>query len=385
MLRIFGLSIATTLAALVAAALYGGVAGLALCAILGVLEVSLSFDNAVVNAGVLGKMDEHWQKLFLTVGVPIATFGMRFSLPMAVVWLTSGLSPAKALSLALHPPAHHAAYFADGTPSYETCLHHAHPLIAAFGGMFLLMLFLVWSFEDREVSWLSWLERPLARAGRLDMAAVAVSLVTLVGISTALVANHLLATDRLATVLIAGVLGIASYVVISGLGEAFDTDEAGTAVVKVAGRAALFTFLYLEVLDASFSFDGVIGAFAITADPILIALGLGLIGSMFVRSLTVMLVRKGTLAEYVYLEHGAHWAIGVLSLIMLTSMGVDINDVVTGLVGVVLIGAAFLTSVFRKRREVDEEAIAAEWALVPDLGTDGGHDFSEGPPVSMDL
>lgn len=106
-------------------------------------------------------------------------------------------------------------------------------------------------------------------------------------------------------------------------------------------------------LDASFSFDGVIGAFAITADPILILLGLGLIGSMFVRSITVFLVRRQTLAEYVYLEHGAHWAIGALSIIMLVSMGVNVDDVVTGLVGVVLIGAAFLTSVVRRKREAN--------------------------------
>ena len=84
-------------------------------------------------------------------------------------------------------------------------------------------------------------------------------------------------------------------------------------LAKAAGKAAFFLFLYIEVLDASFSFDGVVGAFAITSDPIIIALGLGFIGAMFVRSLTVYLVRQGTLSEYVYLEHGAHWAIGALS------------------------------------------------------------------------
>ena len=93
-------------------------------------------------------------------------------------------------------------------------------------------------------------------------------------------------------------------------------------LAKATGKAGFFLFLYLEVLDASFSFDGVIGAFAITTDPILIALGLGLIGAMFVRSLTVFLVRKGTLADYVYLEHGAHWAIGALAVILLVGIGV---------------------------------------------------------------
>ena len=91
---------------------------------------------------------------------------------------------------------------------------------------------------------------------------------------------------------------------------------AGTAV----GKAGLTLFLYLEVLDAAFSFDGVTGAFAITSDPIVIALGLGLVGSLFVRSITIFLVKQDALDRYVYLEHGAHWAIGVLAVIML---GID--------------------------------------------------------------
>ena len=89
-------------------------------------------------------------------------------------------------------------------------------------------------------------------------------------------------------------------------------------------------FLYLEVLDASFSFDGVIGAFAITNDIVLMALGLG-IGAMYVRSLTVYLVRQGTLDDYVYLEHGAHYAIGALAVILLVTIQYEINEVITGL------------------------------------------------------
>ena len=107
-------------------------------------------------------------------------------------------------------------------------------------------------------------------------------------------------------------------------------------------------FLYLEVLDAAFSFDGVTGAFAITSDPIIIALGLGLVGSMFVRSITIYLVRQDTLDRYVYLEHGAHWAIGALAVIMLIS--IEPRDsrfprCITASVGVVFIAAAFAWSV----------------------------------------
>lgn len=368
-LRTFGWSIAVAIAALAAAFLYGGPAALLLCAILGVLEVSLSFDNAVVNAAVLDRMSPFWQRIFLTIGILIAVFGMRFLFPLAVVWITAGLSPVKALDLALNPPPNHAHYFADGRPSYETYLTDAHPQIAAFGGMFLLMLFLSFVLDEREITWLSWLERPLARAGKLDQLRVVIAGVFLI-VATAVFADD---ADR-TTVLIAGIIGLISYITIDGLGSMFDVgdDDAvddheaaqrapmsgPAAATKAVGKAAFFLFLYLEVLDASFSFDGVIGAFAITADPILIFLGLGFIGAVFVRSITIFLVRQGTLSEYIYLEHGAHWAIGALAVIMLVSIGVQINEIVTGLVGVVLIGAAFLTSVVRRRREQGADDVA---------------------------
>ncbi|WP_378735047.1 DUF475 domain-containing protein [Nocardia brasiliensis] len=352
-LRIFGMSIIVTVLSLVVAFLYGGPTALALAAILGILEVSLSFDNAVINATVLQRMSEFWQKIFLTIGVLIAVFGMRLVFPLAIVWVTAGLSPVRALDLALNPPEGDAPYFPNGEPSYETLLTDAHPQIAAFGGMFLLMLFLNFIFEEREITWLSWLERPLARIGKLDMLSVVVA-----GIGLVLTAELLTPDDERATVLLAGMLGMIIYIAVDGLGSMFHTEEhvgGPSDLVKATGKAGFFLFLYLEVLDASFSFDGVIGAFAITSDPIIIALGLGLIGAMFVRSITVYLVRRGTLAEYVYLEHGAHWAIGALAIILFISIGVHVNELVTGLVGVAFIGAAFVSSVLRNRREDDQE------------------------------
>jgi len=326
----------------------------------------------VVNATVLRRMSEFWQKIFITVGILIAVFGMRLVFPMLVVWITAGLNPARALQIALNPPADGAMYFPDGSPSYETALTAAHPQIAAFGGMFLMMLFLNFVFSEREITWLGWLERPLGRAGKLDQLAAAVALIALV------VAAEWSADEaNRTTVLIAGVLGVVSYIVVDGLGSMFDVDEdelmdaalaedaegtpagpaSGPSQLAVAtGKAGFFLFLYLEVLDASFSFDGVIGAFAITSDPIIIALGLGFIGAMFVRSLTIFLVRKGTLSEYVYLEHGAYWAIGALALILLVSIGTHVNEVFTGLIGLVLIAAAFLSSIVRNRRIAAAEA-----------------------------
>lgn len=361
-LRIFGLSLVVTVLSLGVAFLYGGPTALALCLILGILEVSLSFDNAVINATILEKMSEFWQKIFLTIGILIAVFGMRLVFPLAIVWITAGLNPVQAFDLALNPPPGDAAYFPDGSPSYETLLTGAHPQIAAFGGMFLAMLFLNFILEDRELTWLSWIERPLAKAGKLDMMSVVVA-----GVGLVLAAEFLAHDDDRSTVLLAGLLGMIIYIAVDGLGSMFNAEEhaeeaAGgpSGLAKATGKAGFFLFLYLEVLDASFSFDGVIGAFAITADPIIIALGLGLIGAMFVRSITVYLVRKGTLNEYVYLEHGAHWAIGALALILLITVGdIHVHELVTGLIGIAFIGAAVLSSIRRNRKEDDSKPTTA--------------------------
>ncbi|MEZ5212147.1 DUF475 domain-containing protein [Gordonia sp. (in: high G+C Gram-positive bacteria)] len=358
LVRIFGLSFLVSLAALVAAFFYGGTTAVLLTLILGIMEVTLSFDNAVINATVLQRLSEFWQKIFLTVGVVIAVFGMRLVFPLVIVWIASGKNPWDALDLALHPPAGGASHFPDGSPSYQTMLTDAHPQIAAFGGMFLLLLFLDFLFADKEITWLSWIERPLIRIGRLDQLSVVVASTLL------LITGTVIAPDgTTGTVMVAGVLGMVTYILVNGLGDFFHVDEEGieeslddaprrsgpSDLARATGKAAFFLFLYLEVLDASFSFDGVIGAFAITADPIIIALGLGLVGAMFVRSLTVYLVRQGTLSEYVYLEHGAHWAIGALALILFYSIGTEVPELVTGLIGVVLIGAALISSIVRKR------------------------------------
>jgi hypothetical protein len=363
LLKAFGGSLALAAVGLAAALLYGGPTGLTIAAILAVLEISLSFDNAVVNATVLERMSAFWQKLFLTLGIAIAVIGMRMAFPLIIVGMTAKLSPVEAIGLALE----------KGDPnspgSYGYLLHEAHPAIAAFGGVFLLMLFLDFVFAEREIKWLSWLERPLARIGKLDQLSVVVAM-----IAVTVAAYGFAPEGKTATVLVSGISGMVTYVLVNGLGQLFESDEDGDEVqnlpgihgaaerieqvvnrggkgqlaVKV-GKAAFFSFLYLEVLDASFSFDGVVGAFAITSDPIIMAIGLG-IGALFVRSLTVFLVRQGTLSEYVYLEHGAQWAIGALAALLLCTIKFEIPEVVTGLVGVGLIAAAFVSSIIRNRR-----------------------------------
>jgi hypothetical protein len=333
--KTFGGSLAVAVIGLVLGYVYAGGTGLAVAAVLAVLEVSLSFDNAVVNATVLTRMSPFWQKIFLTIGVAVAVFGMRLVFPLLIVGITAHLGPIEAVRLALEKGD------PDTPGTYGNLLHEAHPAIAAFGGVFLLMLFLDFVFTDRELTWLSWLERPLARIGRLNQLSVVTALAVL-----AIVAYYLSPEEKTSTVLAAGVLGLITYLVVKGLGELF---QPAGEVTQAVGKAAFFLFLYLEVLDASFSFDGVVGAFAITSDPVIIAIGLG-IGAMFIRSLTMFLVRKGSLAEYEYLEHGALWAIGALAVLLLLTIEHEVPEVVTGLIGVGFIAAAFASSLVRNRR-----------------------------------
>jgi hypothetical protein len=352
--RIFGVSLLLTAVALALGYAHGGTRDLFLLLVLAVLEVSLSFDNAIINAAVLKRMSPLWQRMFLTVGILVAVLGMRLLFPLVIVWASAGIDPVRALELALHPPPHGALVFPDGSPSYEKLVIAAHPQIAAFGGTFLLMLFLDFVFYDRDIKWLKWIEVPFARIGRLGQVAVSVALVAL-----ALVGNGLTHSgEERATVLTAGLLGLVAYLVVNGLSRAFrpaDVEEVGAHAPPGAavGRAGLTLFLYLEVLDAAFSFDGVTGAFAITSDPIVITLGLGVVGSMFVRSITIYLVRQEALDRYVYLEHGAHWAIGVLAVIMLFSVEPRFHtpETFTASVGAVFVGAAWTWSVLRNRRD----------------------------------
>ncbi|OBH84912.1 hypothetical protein A5681_18370 [Mycobacterium scrofulaceum] len=356
-LRIFGISLLVTVAALAVGYAHGGLKDLFLLLVLATLEISLSFDNAIINAAILKQMSPFWRQMFLTVGILIAVFGMRLLFPLLIVWATAGLDPVRAMELALHPPPHGALEFPDGSPSYEKLITAAHPQIAAFGGTFLLMLFLDFVFHDRDIKWLKWIEIPFARIGRLGQVPVAVAALALILVGTRLARSG----EEQATVLTAGLLGLVTYLVVNGLSRAFrPPDIEAASAGKAAGKAGLTMFLYLEVLDAAFSFDGVTGAFAITSDPIVIALGLGLVGSMFVRSITIFLVKQDALDRYVYLEHGAHWAIGVLAVIMLLSINprFEVPDPVTASVGVLFIGAALSWSVLRNRRQAKAAAAA---------------------------
>lgn len=304
--------------------------------VLGVLEVSLSFDNAVVNAGVLKNMSAFWQKMFLTVGILIAVFGMRLIFPIVIVSVATGLGLMPVIDMALKDPEQYNQVLTD---------HYAS--IAAFGGMFLLLVFLGFIFDqERDLHWLGGFERMIAKAGKADAMSV------IVAVSVLMLTNLFLPEAVFQSVLFAGLGGTLLYLAVDSIDAFFEAEGVG----KQSGIAA---FLYLEVLDASFSFDGVIGAFAITRDVVIIMLGLA-IGAMFVRSMTVYLVQKGTLDQFVFLEHGAHYAIGVLAIIMLIGTVYHVPEVVTGLIGVAFIGASILSSLrHRKLNPPEPESATA--------------------------
>lgn len=305
-----------------------------LTGVLAVLEVSLSFDNAVVNAGVLRDMSKFWRQLFLTVGILIAVFGMRLVFPVVIVSFSADIGAYDTMRMAL-----------DNPDAYAQVLTDAYPVISAFGGLFLLLVFLNFLFDqNKETHWLGPLESRLVRVAKFDEISVFVALAVV--FST----RWWVPEADQNRVFVAGVLGVLLYLAVDAVGALFENEEEGEQAVQVVQRSCFASFLYLEVLDASFSFDGVIGAFAITKDVVIIMLGLA-IGAMFVRSMTVYLVNRGTLNALIYLEHGAHYAIGALAAIMIMGTVAHVPEVVTGLIGVGFIAASVWSSVRHNRAQ----------------------------------
>lgn len=323
-MRVFVGPILVSVVALIATFWWGGFAALWLAALLSVLEVTLSFDNAVVNAKVLANMDEKWRRRFLTWGILLAVFGTRLVLPVLIVAAAAWVSPWAATLMALYDPG-----------AYGELLKNASPAILAFGGAFLMMVSLKYFFDTaKDVHWISMVERHMSRWGSIEAIEIAIALSVLLALSYVAHAPQGL-------VLGAGVVGIILFIAIQGLAQSLG-DHRGDV-----GRSSAALFVYLNVLDAAFSLDGVVGAFAITTQIVIIFVGLG-IGAYFVRAITLYLVRKRTLEALVYLEHGAHWAILGLAVSMLVGLVYHVPEIVTGLIGLVFVVFAYSSS----RREM---------------------------------
>lgn len=317
---------------------YGGTAGavsfLITSIILGVLEVSVSLDNAVVNATVLKDMDEKWRHRFITWGMLIAVFGMRLVFPILIVSVAGGISPWEALMVALKEPK-----------QYEALLTSVHIEVMAFGGTFLLLVFSSHFLDhEKEVHWIPGIGHLLSGIGKHGTAKL---FIPIVGV---LIFSKFAGGQAF---LVPALWGIITYLMVDGLGELFGSED---ATGKVA-RTGLAGFMYLEVLDASFSFDGVIAAFAITNNFLIIMLGLS-IGAMFVRSLTIMLVDKNTLDEIRYLEDGAFWGIGWLVFAMFASaVHVEIGEIWVALGAAGAIALATIHSIIVNKREKKAQSL----------------------------
>lgn len=346
MLKYFKGSFFVTIAGLLLAYFWGehchpgtGFLALFIVSVLAILEVTLSFDNAVINAVKLEKMSEKWRHCFLTWGILIAVFGMRLLFPVLVVSAFAGLSVVEVSKLAL-----------NDVDKYSYWLHVVHAPLITFGASFLLMIFLSFFFnEEKEVHWIPYIEKLLQKLHCVKYADVVVALIALV------VLQHYTLPEQKIPVIMSGITGIITYLIVDSISNLLENiAEKKTAATGNVAKLGFIGFLYLELIDASFSLDGVLGAFAISKDIIIICIGLA-IGAMFVRSLTIYMVDKKTLKQFLYLEHGAHWAIGFLAIIMFLSSRIEIPETVTGGVGLVIVGAAFISSLVHNRKNVKQD------------------------------
>ncbi|MCD7780187.1 MAG: DUF475 domain-containing protein [Candidatus Gastranaerophilales bacterium] len=311
-----------------------GFMALFVVAFLSILEITLSFDNAVINAIKLEKMSNKWRHRFLTWGILIAVFGMRLLFPIIVVAAFSGLTITGVAKLALYD-----------VDKYTYYLHIVHAPLVTFGGAFLLMIFLSYFFhEEKDVNWISFLEKSMLKFNHVKYVDVIFSLLAL------MILQHFIPEEQKVAVIMAGFTGIILYLIVDSISNLLEkAAEKKAAVMGNCAKLGFVGFLYLELIDASFSLDGVLGAFAISKDIIIICIGLA-IGAMFVRSLTIYMVDMKTLKQFLYLEHGAHWAIGFLAIIMFISTRVEVSEVITGGTGLIIVGAAFISSILHNRK-----------------------------------
>lgn len=299
--------------------------------VLGVLEVSLSFDNAIVNAKTLEKMTPEWQHRFITWGMVIAVFGMRIVFPVLIVAIVSGLSMVDATLLAVNDHV-----------KYSEILQSSHSLIAGFGGAFLFLVAFEFFFDaEKDVHWIHSVESKLVKLG----ARQSVGIVLTVGLLYTFY-TYLPEAEAL-KFFMAGIAGIVTHEIVKLIGDLMNSENEENNATEVVAKNGLASFLYLEVLDASFSFDGVLGALVISTDIFIIAGGLA-IGAMAVRSLTIQLVETKVLNEYKYLEHSAFYAIFILASIMFASTMIHIPELITGLLSVSFIAAGYITSIRNK-------------------------------------
>lgn len=272
-------------------------------------------------------MSKERQDQFLTWGIFFTVFLIRFILPFIIATLVSGLNLIEEMVLVLEYPN-----------EYSSHLVQAEASVSAFDGMFLLLVFLSFTFnQQRHIHWLGRIEHRLNQMGLLKLIEILLAFIIL------LVTLCFVLDNQKIHVFIAGTLGIIFFIFLNNVTELI-TKNKNRKLIK---QASIMNFLYLEILDASFSFDGIVGSFSLSKNIFFILLGLA-IGVTFLLSLTIILSHKGILDKYRFLELGSHYAMGVLGIIMLISIVAHIPEIVTGLIGVSFTVSKLLASHFSK-------------------------------------
>jgi len=280
-------------------------------------ETITSIDNAIINAEVLSTMSKRAKRWFLTWGLLIAVFAIRGLLPWLIVWLsTPSLGPIGAFT---------ATFSSD--PIVIAAIEQSAPILLMGGGTFLLFLFLNWLFlESKNFGFMG--ERYIASKGVWFFAIVSILLTVLVWF----------ALEKSSLIAFGAVIGSTAFFIVHGFRQ--NAEKAEEKMLHSSGMSDLSKIFYLEVIDATFSVDGVIGAFAFTMAVPLILIGNG-IGAFVVRELTIRNVDN--IKKYRYLKNGAMYSICFLGIIMiLDSFGVHIpfwvSPVITfGVVGFFLV------------------------------------------------
>ncbi len=284
-----------------------------------VFEVVNSVDNAIVNASILKTMSILWRKRFLLIGIITSVFLVRFILPLIIVWVSVPTISGADLFLA----------FVGQSDVAANAIEMQKPLILMFGGVFLLYLYMHWLFLEQKEP--LFIERFLKQKhGVWFFAFAAIVLVIVMYLSRAS-----------PMMMLAAAIGSATFFILYGLKQTAEESERNL-VAGAKGMSDLSKFVYLEVLDMTFSFDGVIGAFAFTINLILILIGIG-IGAIVVRELTI----KGidTISKYKYLKNGALTSIGFLGLfMMIEAFNIELPSFVPVLITFLLVGIAFYLS-----------------------------------------
>jgi len=331
---------------------YMGILGAIQGVTLTILELSLSFDNAVVNALILVNMPPIWRKRFLTWGMLIAVFGVRFIFPILIVFATTELSFIESFSLAINNPA-----------EYEKVIMASHHIVMAFGGIFLLMIFLSFLFnENKDVHWIAIIEKYASRWSSIGDLKILIAILIVASIGffapTELTIDGVLTKIDKADIVLPMIYGVLLFLAIEFLrgileddGTKHETQNMEDEREKIEhiansklAKGGFASFIYLELIDMSFSFDGVLGAFAVSQNIIIIMLGLGA-GAFAVRNLTILMVDRGTVAEYIYLEHGAMWSIGLLALSMITQIFIHLPHGLIIAFAIIPITIAFIHSI----------------------------------------